>query len=164
MWEFLWYNCSAVCGSSAGQLYGGANVELLQEGLCHMLSDPGLLQPEPLSPQQATTDPCLHRRHSLKADLAQSLWGLWGLVHTRFWLSPRSMSGGLGFDSKCDFAPPTVLLGLLLCPWTWGIFFWWDPTFSWWWLLSRKLQFWSSHRRKWAQRCHLSSFGELISH
>ena len=29
---------------------------------------------------------------------------------------------GMGFDSKHDFAPPTVLLGLLLCPWTWGIF------------------------------------------
>ena len=28
---------------------------------------------------------------------------------------------GMGFDSKRDFAPPTVLLGLLLCPWTWGI-------------------------------------------
>ena len=27
------------------------------------------------------------------------------------------------------FAPPTSLLGLLLCPWTWGIFFCWDPTF-----------------------------------
>ena len=118
--------------------------------------------------------PCPHSRPLLthastgdthsKADLAQSLWGLWGLVHTRFWLSPPSMSGGLGFDSKCDFAPPTVLLGPLLCPWTWGIFFWWDPTFSCWWLLSRKLQFWSSHRRKWAQRCHLSSFGELISY
>ena len=30
---------------------------------------------------------------------------------------------GMGFDSKHDFAPPTVLLGLLLCPWTEGIFF-----------------------------------------
>ena len=30
---------------------------------------------------------------------------------------------GMGFDSKCDFAPPTILLGLLLCPWMWGIFF-----------------------------------------
>ena len=28
----------------------------------------------------------------------------------------------MGFDSKCDFAPPTVLLGLLFCPWMWGIF------------------------------------------
>ena len=27
---------------------------------------------------------------------------------------------GMGFDSKCDFTPPTILLGLL-CPWTWGI-------------------------------------------
>ena len=27
----------------------------------------------------------------------------------------------MGFDSKCDFAPPTILLGLLLCPWMWGI-------------------------------------------
>ena len=30
---------------------------------------------------------------------------------------------GMGFDSKCNLAPPTILLGLLLCPWTWGIFF-----------------------------------------
>jgi len=29
----------------------------------------------------------------------------------------------MGFDSKCNFAPPTGLLGLLLCPWMWGIFF-----------------------------------------
>ena len=33
------------------------------------------------------------------------------------------------FDSKHDFTPSTILLGLLLCPWMWGIFFWWDPTF-----------------------------------
>ena len=30
---------------------------------------------------------------------------------------------GMGFDSKCNFAPPTFLLGLLLCLWMWGIFF-----------------------------------------
>ena len=29
----------------------------------------------------------------------------------------------MGFYSKRDFTPPTVLLGLLLCPWTWGLFF-----------------------------------------
>ena len=45
---FLWYNCSAVCGSSVLWLYGGANGDLLQESLCHMLCDPGLLHPEPL--------------------------------------------------------------------------------------------------------------------
>ena len=27
----------------------------------------------------------------------------------------------MGFDSKREFAPATVLLGLLLCSWTWGI-------------------------------------------
>ncbi|CAN0505086.1 unnamed protein product [Rangifer tarandus platyrhynchus] len=27
----------------------------------------------------------------------------------------------MGFDSERDFAPPTVLLGLLLCPCTWDI-------------------------------------------
>ena len=28
---------------------------------------------------------------------------------------------GMRFDSKWDFAPSTVLLGRLLCPWMWGI-------------------------------------------
>ena len=45
--EFLWYNCSSVCGSSAWRLCGGANGNILQESLCHMLHDPDLLQPEP---------------------------------------------------------------------------------------------------------------------
>ena len=35
--RILWYNCSAVCGSFAHLLYGGANIYLLQEGLCHTL-------------------------------------------------------------------------------------------------------------------------------
>ena len=50
VWELLWYNCSSVCGP-AKQLYGGANGNLLQENLCHVLRLPGLLQPEPLSPR-----------------------------------------------------------------------------------------------------------------
>ena len=52
------------CGSSAQWLCGWANGTLLQEDLSHMLCLPGLLLPEPLSPQQATADPCLRRRHS----------------------------------------------------------------------------------------------------
>ena len=35
--EFPWSNCSAFCGSSAQQFCVGANGDLLQEGLCHML-------------------------------------------------------------------------------------------------------------------------------
>ena len=56
---------------------------------------------------------------------------------------------GMGFDSKHDFAPPIILLGHLLCPWTWGIFFWWDPTFFCQWLFSNELQFLNSCKR-WA--------------
>ena len=39
---------------------------------------PGLLQPEPLSPVQATADPCLCRRHSNTQRLARSLVGFLG--------------------------------------------------------------------------------------
>ena len=50
-----------------------------------------------------------------------SLWGPWVLVCTRVvWVLWASL-GRMGFDSKWEFTPFTVLLGLLLCPWTWGI-------------------------------------------
>ena len=81
---------------------------------------PSLLHPEPLPLQQSTADTYLHRRHS-KTVLSQSLWGLWVLVQTRFiWALWTSLTG-VGFGSKCNFAPPTILLVLPLCPWTWGI-------------------------------------------
>ena len=44
---------------------------------------PGLLHAEPLPLQQSTADLYLCRGHSNPV-LAQSLWGLWVLVHTRF--------------------------------------------------------------------------------
>ena len=53
------------------------------------------LHPEPLPLQQATADKDLCRRHS-NPGLAQSLWGLWVLVCTRFCLSPPSISGRYG--------------------------------------------------------------------
>ena len=28
----------------------------------------------------------------------------------------------MGFDSQCNFAPPIMMLGFLLCPRMWGIF------------------------------------------
>ena len=70
----------------------------------------------------APTDPYLHRRHSIIV-LAQSLWGPWVLMCTRFVRSLQVSLAGMGFDSKPNFAPFTILLGLLLCPWIWGIFF-----------------------------------------
>ena len=50
-----------------------------------------------------------------------SLHGVSGSWCTWICLSPLSISGRYGFDSKHYFAPPTFLLGLFLCPWTWGI-------------------------------------------
>ena len=81
---------------------------------------PSLLHSEPLSLRQSTADPYLHRRCS-NTVLSQSLWGPWGLVHTRFVWVLLAPLARMGFDSKREFTPPTVLLGLLLCPWTWGI-------------------------------------------
>ena len=102
-------------------------------------------------------DSYLYSRHS-DTVLSQSLWGLWVLVCTRFVWALWVSQVGMGSDSKPDFIFPTILLGLLLCPWMWGIFLWWDPTFSCWRLSSSELQFWSSHRRRWVQvllLCHL---------
>ena len=28
----------------------------------------------------------------------------------------------MGFDSKCEFSPPTIFLGVLLCPCKWDFF------------------------------------------
>ena len=70
--------------------------------------------------QQSTADPYLLRRHP-NIVLSQFLWGLWVLVCTRsvwaLWASLMCM----GFDSKHDFVSPTILLVLLLCPWTWDM-------------------------------------------
>ena len=64
-------------------------------------------------------------------------------------------SAGMRFDSKCDFTPPTLLLGLLLYPWMWGVFFWWDPTFSCWWLFSNyRTGFICSSFCLWSYRFH----------
>ena len=136
--EFLWYNCSAVCGSSAWQLYGRANGDLLQEDLCHTLCLPGLLQPEPLSPRQDTADPCLRRRHSNHRGRSDSVsvGSLGPGVHQVLFEPSKHLWWVWGLILKHSFAPSTILLGLLFYPWMWGIFFWWDPTFSCQWLFS----------------------------
>ena len=112
-------------------LYGGVNGDLLQVGLCH-------------TQVCCTQSPCPCAGHCWLVPLQETLKGRSGLIsvgspgHTLFWALWASLVG-TGFDSKYSFTPPTVLLGLLLFPWTWGVLFWWDPTFSCRWLFCRKL-------------------------
>ena len=106
--------------SSALGLYDGANCDLLQEGLCHMLHDPGLLQSDPLSlwlTCSSTGD-----TQTLKGRSGSVSVGPLGPGSHKVLFEPSSLAS-MGCDSKCDFAPPTVFLWLLLCPWTFGIFF-----------------------------------------
>ena len=82
--------------ASAPWLCGGAHGNLLQKDLGYRLRLPGLLQPKPLSPWQATAESCLCRRHSntQRQVWFSVLWGPWVLVCPRFCLPPLSISGG----------------------------------------------------------------------
>ena len=115
-------------------LYGGVNGDLLKEGLCH-------------TQVSCNQSPCpcscpLLTRTSAGDTQTQfwlNLWSLWVLVCRKFVWTLQVSLVCMEFDSKCDFIPPTILLELLLCPWTWGTFFWWDLTFSYQWLFSSEL-------------------------
>ena len=128
--ELFWYDCFPVCESPGRQLYSRANGDLLQKDLCHTLCLPGLLLPEPLSPWQATADSCLCWRPSnTQRQVWFSLW--WGSLHLSlgpvvhkvsfvpskhpWWVWGLILNVIVSFFSSC--------LGLLLCPWLWGIFF-----------------------------------------
>ena len=91
-------------------------------GLLATLSKRTYVTPTPraLSLQQTTADVCLHRRRS-NTVLSRSLWGPWVLVHTRFVWALWASLAGTWFDAKREFIPPTILLRLLLCPWTRGV-------------------------------------------
>ena len=103
-------------------LYGRVNGDL-QEGLCH-------------TQVCCTQSPCPCGGPLLTHTFT-------GDTQTQFWLSLCGVSGSWCTQGLCEpsehFTPPTILLGLLLCPWTWGILFWWDPTFSSWRLFSSEL-------------------------
>ena len=80
-------------------LYGGVNGNLLQEGLCH-------------TQVCCTQSPCPCGRPLLTRTFAgdtqtQFCLSLWVLVRTRFVWDIWASLVGKGFDSKCDFAPPS---------------------------------------------------------
>ena len=98
------------------QLHGGVNGELLQEGLCHTqvccTQSPSPCV-SPLLTCTSTGDTKIQFYLSLcgvsgswgtqgLSEQAEHLWQEWGWI--------------LNVNS------PLILLGLLLCPWTWGIF------------------------------------------
>ena len=131
------------------KLCGEVTGTLLQEGLCH--TEVWCIQSlcpcdRPLLTYTSTADILTLKCRSVWL----CLYGISWYAHGFVWALHSSLLS-LGFDSKQDFTPPTILLGLLLCLWEWVVFFflfWWDPTFSCWWLFSNKLQFLSSHRRR----------------
>ena len=82
---------SPVCGSSARWLYRGTDGNLLQKDLCHTPCLPGLLQPEPLSPRQATADQ----------------------ASTRDTPTIKGRSGSISRGGHCSF--PSVLLCMRFC-------------------------------------------------
>ena len=118
-------------------LYGGVNGDLLQKGLCHTqvcCTQSPCPWSSPLLPCTSTGD--------TQTQIWLSLCRLSGSWCTRFVWAPQVSLVGMGFDSKCDFTPPTTLLRLLLCPEMWGIFSWWAPTFSCQQLFSTSCNFW----------------------
>ena len=94
--SLLWGHCSFLLGPGVHKVLfvpskslfpqscvssGGSMVGLMATSSKRLMPYPGLLHPEPLPLRQSTADlQCLHSN----TFLAQSLWGLWVLVCTRF--------------------------------------------------------------------------------
>ena len=125
VWEFLFYNCSAVCMSCAQWLYGGANGDLLHEAhatrwviqVCHSQS---LFPPQTTLTRTCARDTQTIKGKSGSVSVAGTSGSWWAQDFA--WVLQTSLAS-MGLDYKCNFAPPTILLGLLLCPWNWDIFF-----------------------------------------
>ena len=116
-----WYAEDFICSlqesvSQSCVSSGGSVVGLMVISSKRAYAIPRSATPRSPAPEAVHCWPIPHRRHS-NIVLSQSLWvsGSWcsqGFV----WALWASLAG-MGFDSKHDFAPPTILLGLLLCVW-----------------------------------------------
>ena len=107
-------------------LYSRVNGNLLKKGLCHiqacctqnhwpcgraLLTCISAGDTQTLKSRSGSVSVGSPSVHKVWFEPSEHLWQLWGLILN-------------------VILPPTVLLGILLCSWMWGIFFWWDPTFS----------------------------------
>ena len=101
---------------------GGSLVGLMVISPRRLMPNPCLLHPEPPAPWQATADQYLCRRHSnTQKQVCLSLCGVFWCTGDFVYALQVSLAS-MGFDSKCNFSPPTILLELLLCLWMWGVF------------------------------------------
>ena len=100
------------------QLSGGVNGDLPQKGLCHTqvccIQSPCPCS-SPLLTHTFTGD--TQTQFWLSLCGASASWCAQGLFELLSFFLSMSLAG-LGFDSKHSFAPLTVLLVLLLCPWS----------------------------------------------
>ena len=151
--SLLWGHCSLLLGSGAHKVVCALQ-ESVSTGLCkfwrlygglmvtswrRLMPYSWLLHPVSLPLWQVTADLCLLMRYSnTQRQVWLSLCGISWCAQGFVWAFWASLAG-MGFDYKCDFTPPTIFLGILLCPCMWGIFFLWDPTFSCRWLFSSEL-------------------------
>ena len=151
--SLLWGHCCFLLGPGAHKVLFVPSKSLFPQscvssrssmvGLMVISSQRAYVIPRTAAPRASapcsTADLYLHRRHS---NTQRQVWlilcGFFWCVLDFVW-ALQAFLAGMWFDSKHGFAPPTILLGLVICPWTGGIFFWWDPTFSCWWLFSNKL-------------------------
>ena len=120
--ELLWHNCSPVRGSSVCWLCSGVNDRLLKEDYATRCTSQVCCNQSPgTRGRSLLTHASTGDKHS-NAGLARSLMGViapfpqsW--CTQGFVCALRASLLGLRFNFKCNCAPPTVLLGLLLCPW-----------------------------------------------
>ena len=151
--EFIWYNCSAVCGSSALQLCVGVNGDLLKRAyvtrcmtqISHTQSPCPWGRPLLTCTSTGNTEILKGRSgsvsvgslgpgaHMVMFKLSKHLWKVWSLILNV--ISPALQScWGFSFALGCGVS----------------FFFCWDPTLSCCWLFSNKLQLGISCRRRWA--------------
>ena len=91
-------------------LYCGVNGDFLQEDLCRTqvcCTQSPCPCSSPLLTRTSTGD--------AQTQFCLSLCGVSGSWCRQGLFEPSEQLASMGFDSKCNFAPPTVLLGLLLC-------------------------------------------------
>ena len=117
-------------------LYCGVNGDLLQEGLCHtqvcctqspcpcsrpLLTHTSRGDTQILKGRSGSVSMGYPGEHKVLFELPECLWWVWGLI----------LNVILPLLSSCWGASPYS--------WTWDILFWWNPTFSCWWLFSSEL-------------------------